>query len=327
VTLTLSNANVKAALTALESDEASLPEKIQMLVEMAAGLQKKPKSPEQLEDAVVLYRRGLELCPPDYPLLLARCWSGMGTALRTLPSDGAELLLEAKAAYETALPILEDYASPEEIAEVQMNLGGVLQGLVPFRAATISEAIQAYQKALTVFTGENYPQEFAIIQNNMAISYLSTHAASEGLEIRQAMAIQALTSALQWVTLFKQPREYAMLQNNLANVLQYLPSTHPVDNNLKAIAAYDEALKVRTAQETPLEYAATISNKANALSNLPDDLEHPEKGNYYNLLQAKTYYQEADQLFRQYQQFEQADIVGEALQTLEQELASHFSDQ
>ncbi|MGK7944410.1 MAG: hypothetical protein AB4058_08065 [Microcystaceae cyanobacterium] len=323
MTLTFSDANVKAALAALESDEASLPEKIKMLIEIAAGLQKKPKSPQQLEDAVLLYRRGLELCPPDYPLLVARCWSGMGTALRTIPADGADLLLEAKAAYETALPILEEYASPEEVAETQMNLGVVLQALVPFRGATVSEANQAYQKALTVFNGESYPQEFAIIQNNIAISYLSNALTPEGDEMRQAMAVQALKSALQWVTLRKHGQEYAMLQNNLANALQYLPSTHPVENNLEAIAAYDEALKVRTVQESPLEYAATISNKANALSNLPDDIEHPEKGNYHNLCQAKTYYQEADQLFRQYQQFDRLEVVSQALQGIEQELASY----
>ncbi len=115
MTITFSDANVKAALAAIESEGATLSEKIEMLIEMAAGLQKKPKSPQQLEDAVFLYRRGLELCTPDYPLLRARCWSGMGTALRTIPTEGAVLLLEAKTAYETALPILEEYASPEEV--------------------------------------------------------------------------------------------------------------------------------------------------------------------------------------------------------------------
>ncbi len=111
-----------------------------------------------------------------------------------------------------------------------------------------------------------------------------------------------------------------MLQNNLANALQYLPSTHAVDNNLKALAAYDEALKVRTPQDTPIEYANTLSNKANVLFNLPDDVDHPEGGNPNNLKQAKTYYQEAQQLFIRYGQQERAEVVAKALQDVETEL-------
>ncbi len=269
-----------------------------------------------------LYRRGLELCAPDYPLLSARCLSGMGTALRTIPGEGPELLLEAKKAYENALPILLEYASPEEIAEAQMNLGVCLQGLLPFRQATIQDVMEAYQQAVRVFSGESYPQEFAIIQNNIAIAYLSMPLGAEGGEMRHAMAVQSFEAALQWVTLIKQPLEYAMLQNNLANALQYLPSSHPVENNLKAVAAYDEALKVRTRQDTPVEYANTIANKANVLFNLPDDIEHPEKGNYNNLMEAKNYYQEAQEIFNQYGQWDKLEIVKTVLQEVEKELAN-----
>ena len=81
-----------------------------------------------------------------------------------------------------------------------------------------------------------------------------------------------------------------MLQNNLGNALQYVSSSHTVENNLRALDAYDEALKVRTRETSPLEYANTISNKANCLWNLPDDPEHPEAGNRANLTQANAYY-------------------------------------
>lgn len=320
--MTLGGANIKAALAAIESDEASLSEKIEMLIEIAAGLQENPKSPQQLEDAVFLYRRGLELSPPDDLLLRARCLSGMGTALRMIPAEGAELLLEAKTAYETALPILEKYASPEEVAELYMNIGVVLQGLVPFREATIKDTVKAYQRALRVFTGENYPQEFAILQNNIAITYLSISLTPEGEEIRQAMAVQCFEAALKWVTLIEHPSEYAMLQNNLANALQSLPSTHPVENNYKALAAYDEALKVRTPQDAPIEWANTISNKANVLFNLPDDIGDPERGNQNNLMQARTYYQKAQEMFSRYGQWEQVEIVKKALQDVEIQLGS-----
>jgi hypothetical protein len=36
-----------------------------------------------------------------------------------------------------------------------------------------------------------------------------------------------------------------MLQNNFGNALQYLQSTHTVENNLRAVVAYNESLSVR----------------------------------------------------------------------------------
>lgn len=322
MTPTISDANVKAALTAIESDMATTSEKVEMLIEMAAGLQNKPKTIQQLEDAVLLYRRGLELCPGEMPLLRARCLSGMGTALRTIPREGADLLLEAKTAYETALPILEEHASPEEVAEVHMNLGLVLQGLVGFHQATMQEAIQAYQKAAKVFTGESYPQEFAILQNNIAIAYLSLPLSPDKEKMRQGMAVQSFEAALKWVTLIDHPSEYAMLQNNLANALQYLNTSHPIENNLKALVAYDEALKVRTAQDTPIEYANTIANKANVLFNLPDDIEHPEGGNPSNLKQSQAYYQQAQKIFQDHGQWERVEIVTGMLNDIAKELSA-----
>lgn len=140
--------------------------------------------------------------------------------------------------------------------------------------------------------------------------------------MRQALAVQTFRQALQWVTLIDHPTEYAMLQNNLGNALQYLPSVHPVENNLQAVEAYDEALKVRTARDTPLEYANTIANKANVLINLPDDLDHPESGNPRRLQTAQDYYREAAELFRQYGRFDQVEAVQQTLQEIAVELAA-----
>jgi hypothetical protein len=111
-----------------------------------------------------------------------------------------------------------------------------------------------------------------------------------------------------------------MLQNNLGNALQYLPSVHPVENNLRALKAYNEALKVRTAKDTPVEYANTIANKANILFNLPDDIEHPEAGNINHLQTAKSLYEEARLIFVQYGESERAEMVAQALQDLDTEL-------
>jgi tetratricopeptide (TPR) repeat protein len=229
-------------------------------------------------------------------------------------------LQEARADYEEALPILQQLATAEEVAAAQMNLGLVLQSLVPKNLARISESIHFYHEALRVFTWEKYPQEYAILYNNIAIAYLSMPMSSERESLCQGLAIQSFEIALKHINIIDHPREYAMLQNNLGNALQYLVSSHPIENNLRAILAYDEALKVRNLQYTPLEYANTISNKANVLFNLPDDLEKPELGNLKNLLQAREYYQEAWQIFTEHQQLEQAEIVGKALEDLTVEI-------
>jgi tetratricopeptide (TPR) repeat protein len=143
---------------------------------------------------------------------------------------------------------------------------------------------------------------------------------SEREYLQQGLAVQSFETALQHINIIDHPREYAMLQNNLGNALQYLISSHPIDNNLRAISAYDEALKVRNLQDTPVEYAQTIANKANVLFNLPDNIEKPELGNPNNLLKAKKYYEQAWQIFTEHQQMEQAEIVANVLQDLNTEL-------
>ncbi len=317
MTPSMTDSAVKAAIAAIESESATTLEKIEMLTEIALGFQNQPKSPKQLEDAVLLYQRAIDLCADEQnPLACARVTAGLGTALRSIKSEGTDLLVQAKAAYEQALPILQEFASPEEVAEVEMNLGLVLQSLVPFHLAKMADSLHAYHRALRVFNAQTYPQEYAILHNNIAIAYLSMPLVSDGEDLRQALAVQSFEQALKWITLIDHPNEYAMLQNNLGNALQYLPSSHPVENNQRAIAAYDEALKVRNPKDTPVEYANTVSNKANALGNLPDNPEQPEVGNPHNLMLARGYYQEALEIFTNFGQMEQAQVVVQALEEL-----------
>ncbi|MBE9208872.1 hypothetical protein IQ244_20460 [Nostoc sp. LEGE 06077] len=320
MTPSITDSAVKAAMAAIASESATTAEKIQMLIEMAQGFQKKPKTAQDLRNAVGLYYRAYELSGEEYPLLKAKAQVGMAGTLQIIPQADTELLLQAKAGYEEALPILQELATPEEVAEAQMNYGLVLQSLAPYNLARISDSIQAYHEALRVFTWEDYPQDYAILYNNIAIAYLSMPMASEREYLRQGLAVQSFEVALKHINLIDHPREYAMLQNNLGNALQYLVSSHPVENNLKAIAAYNEALKVRNSRDTPLEYANTISNKANALFNLPDYPEQPELGNPQNLLQARSYYQEAWSIFTEHQQLEQAELVLQALKDVEGEI-------
>ena len=320
MTSSITDSFVKAAIASISSESATTAEKIQMLIEIAQGFQKKPKTAQDLHNAIGLFDRAYQMCGDDYVLLKARAKVGMAGSLQMIPDGGSQFLQQARADYQEALPILQQLATAEEVAAVQMNLGLVFQSLVPYNLAQITESIHAYHEALRVFTWENYPQEYAILHNNIAIAYLSMPMSSERESFRQGLAVQSFETALKHINLIEHPREYAMLQNNLGNALQYLVSSHPVDNNLRAVFAYNEALKVRNFQDTPLEYANTISNKANLLFNLPDDPEKPELGNPQNLLQAEEYYQEAWRIFTEHKQLEQAEMVAKALQDLTAEI-------
>jgi tetratricopeptide (TPR) repeat protein len=313
---------VKAALEALESEQATIIEKVEMLMEMAMGLQLKPKKPDQFFDAIALYDRALALCPEEEPLLAARIQARKGTALQSIPHPGPEYLHKAQAALEAALVEIHASGRAEEVAEVEMNLGLVIQNLAGMNQAPIADSIAAYQRALGVFTRDKYPAEYAILHNNLTTAFLSIPLSDERAKMREALAVQSFEEALKVINLVDQPSEYAMLQNNLGNVLQYISSSHAVENNCRALEAYDEALKVRNPKDTPIEYANTISNKANCLRNLPDDPADPEMGNRENLMKARSCYREARQLFLHFGDDAKAAIVEEALAEVERDLGT-----
>ena len=320
MTQSLAMSQVEAALKAVESDPATPAEKAEMLMEIAMGMQMRPKTAEQLDQAVLLYRRALEICPAGSPLLRARVTTRLGTALQALPSGGATALKEARDCYETALLTLKDNGKPEEVAELEMNLGLVQQSLSASGGARLHDAIQCYHRALRTFTREAYPQEFSILHNNLAIAYLSIPLSDERGKMREALAVQSFEEVLKVVNLVDHPSEYAMIQNNLGNALQYASSGHALENNLRALDAYDEALKVRNPRDTPFEYANTISNKANVLRNLPDDPDHPGLGREASLSKARELYREAQLIFARLNESNNAGVVEEALVDIEREL-------
>lgn len=320
MTQTLYTSQFDAAIAAAESDAASPEEKAEMLMEVAMGMQARPKSSEQLHQAIALYERALLACPVDAPLLQARVRARKGTAMQALPDGGTHALYKARDCYEQALPVLRDKAKPEEAAEAEMNLGLVLQSLVSAGGARIHDAIQCYHRALRVFVHELWPQEFAILHNNLAIAYLSIPLSDERGKMREALAVQSFEEVLKVINLVDHPTEYAMIHNNLGNALQYASSGHPLQNNLRALAAYEEALKVRNERDTPLEYANTISNRANVLRNLPEDPEQPRLGRQGSLLRARASYDEAKRIFESVGQHGNAAVVADALQDIELEL-------
>jgi len=310
---------VKAAHASARDDTASPAERAEMLMELAMGLQLRPKTPVHLHAALALYDDALRLCPPQESLLRARITARKGTVLQALPEGATASLEAAREAYEAAIPVLAECGRPEELAEAEMNFGLAIQHLAGAGRARLTDAIAAYQRALRTFDRSRFPVEFAILQNNLATAFLAMPFADDNSKMREALAVQAFEEGLSVVSLIEHPLEYAMLQNNLGNALQYVSSSHAVQNNLRAIEAYDEALKVRTRERTPLEYANTIANKANCLCNLRNIPVHLDDNPLGNVTAAKAYYQEAREIFVQYGEIEKADVATEALLQIERD--------
>jgi tetratricopeptide (TPR) repeat protein len=310
------------ALKMIEEENISGEEKVEMLMEIAKGIQQKPKSPKELYNAIKLYDKALEICPSTELLLIARVEAKKGTAYQAIPENGLVNLNLAQAQYEKSIPVLEKLGVPEELAEAEMNLGLVLQSLFGMGKVPITECIKAYQRSLKVFNSKKFPSEYAILHNNLATAFLSIPMSDERSKMREAMAVQSFEAALEVVNLIDYPTEYAMLQNNLGNALQYASSSHPVENNLRANEAYDEALKVRNERDTPLEYANTICNKANSLRNLPDDFDKPETGNRENLMTAQDLYRKASTIFKVNGDLAKVAVVDEVLLEIAQDLGT-----
>lgn len=319
---TISDAHYEAALKALDSEDATEEEKAEMLMEMAMGLQQRPKSPKQIEDAIELYSRSLNRCPENAVLLRARIRARQATAYQSLPYGNNKDLYQAEKAFKDALATFKVLGFEEEAAESEMNLGLVAQALAQNGGGRLQDAIQHYHNALRVFTKDDHPKDYAILHNNLAIAYLSMPMSDERGKMREALAVQSFEEVLKVINIIDQPSEYAMIQNNLGNALQYASTSHALANNLRALEAYDEALRVRNPRDTPMEYANTIANKANVLRNMPDDANDLTKGKRANLNNARDLYLEAREIFRQYGQTEGVANITETLREIDQEAAA-----
>jgi len=311
---------VRAGLEAARQESSSVAERADMLMELAMGLQQRPKTPDHLRAAVALYDEALGLCAEGEPLLAARIRARKGTALQALPGTDPGFIEAARAEYERALSVLNQSGLPEELAEAELNLGLALQELAGCGRARMTDAIAAYQRALRVFDARRYPVEFAILQNNLATAFLSLPLTEERGRIREALAVQCFEQALKVINMVDHPSEYAMLQNNLGNALQQATTSHAIENRMRAVVAYDEALKVRTRATAPLEYANTIANKANCLCGLPDDPARPELGHRENLRLARKLYELAREIYLQHGEVAKQELMMEALAEVDTEL-------
>ena len=311
--------HVRAAVARVHETDTSALQRADALSEIALDLQKQPRDPQALHDALYLYAQALELAA-DEPVAVARLRAGRGSARRRMPGSGQDDLLAAREDFAAALPVLAEAGSAEEVAELQLSYGLVVHALAQSGRANLQDAVTAYHAALRTFTASAYPREFATLHNNLATAYLSMRLSPEKEGLREAMAVQSFEHALEVVSLEEDPSEYAMLQNNLGNALQAMPSSHRLQNLARAVEAYDEALKVRTVRDTPVEYANTISNKANALMNLPDDMDDLDKGNPDNLRAAVALLEQASDVFARHHLPDRAQIVDGIVAELKAEL-------
>ena len=310
-------------MAAAADADASPQERAEMLMEIAMGLQARPQSAQQLVDAIGLYERALEVAPAEAALLQARIGARMGTALQALPDADAPGLERALQCFQAAIVTLQHLGRPEEVAEAELNQGLVLQSLSAIGRARVTDAIGAYQRALRTFTREAWPQEYSVLHNNLAIAYLSMPVSDERGRMREALAVQSFEEVLKVITLIDHPSEYAMINNNLGNALQYASSSHVLENNLRALAAYDEALRVRNPRDTPVEYANTIANKANVLRNLVPDPARASLGGGLTdpLTDALALVREAQALFERFGDAAKAALMREAAGEIEAERA------
>jgi tetratricopeptide (TPR) repeat protein len=89
-----------------------------------------------------------------------------------------------------------------------------------------------------------------------------------GDTLRTGIAVQSFRQALKVYDRNRDPDRWSSVQMNLASALQYLPSSHPEENLIRAVEAYEEVLQVRTEARDPVAHARVLLNQANALAHL-----------------------------------------------------------
>lgn len=314
---------IQTTSLAVNHDFASLNtvDRVKALLGIVQEYQQYAKTSSEIQQMVYFCCQALELTQrlESEPLLQARSLAALGTVLRCLPDCNHEVLVEARMAYEQALPLLQEHAELEEVATTYLHLGCVLRALMVDGLAQLEDVIEVHEYAQRIFTSQDYPREYALLQNNLAIAYLTLPYHHP----LRPLAISILEQALNHVSLTDCPWEYALLHNNLGNALQCLPTHHAGANSWHAIAAYDEALKVRNPVDTPLDFADTLVSKANALAHLRDD--HYSSNALCYALQARNLLLEAQAIFHQQQQRSRVQAIALSLAELDEMLGWELS--
>ncbi|MBI4940098.1 MAG: hypothetical protein HY830_05060, partial [Actinobacteria bacterium] len=180
-------------------------------------------------------------------------------------------------AYVEAVDALRGMTAVEHaLGELALGLGTAYHELAASReegSGLLVEAVRCYHLALRILKApEGRPQErperYAFAHSNLALCYLAMPMTGDRDKLRRGVAVQSLREALKYYTREEHPAEWASVTLNLANAMQYLPTTHPVENLVEAVGLYDEVLAVRSADDDPLGYARVLANQGTALSHL-----------------------------------------------------------
>jgi hypothetical protein len=183
-----------------------------------------------------------------------------------LPADDVAAVV---AHLKSGLRLAEHVEEPLVKAELWMKLGVALQEAGAGDRAALLEAVNAYQGALqSGVTEDGQPDWFGRIQNNLGLAYLSIPAREASDQLRAGIAVQSFRHALKVYDRETHPDMWATVSMNLANALQYLPSSHPEENLMRAVDIYEEVLEVRTEPRDPVAHALVLVNQANALAHL-----------------------------------------------------------
>jgi tetratricopeptide (TPR) repeat protein len=181
------------------------------------------------------------------------------------------------AAYVEAVDALRGMSAVEHaLGELALGLGTAYHELAASReegAGLLVEAVRCYHLALRILKApdgrpQERPERYAFAHSNLALCYLAMPMTGDRDKLRRGVAVQSLREALKYYTREEHPAEWASVTLNLANAMQYLPTTHPVENLVEAVGLYDEVLAVRSADDDPLGYARVLANQGTALSHL-----------------------------------------------------------
>jgi tetratricopeptide (TPR) repeat protein len=210
------------------------------------------------------------------PLLAAQLLGQLAALLK----DDPDRFPEAVNHYKDAIQFAGDTPLVWLRAELWLSLGLTYQEQADGRRGMLLEAIKAYQQAIACgLSMDCHADLFAEAHNNLALAYLSVPPTAASDQLRMAVALQSFREALKVFTKEAQPERWASTTLNLANALQYLPSGHPAENLMQAVALYDEVLTVRTRASDPVGYARVLANQANALAHLGQFSQALEKLN------------------------------------------------
>ena len=181
-------------------------------------------------------------------------------------------LLDAIAAYQTALGLAPRDRVPLDWARTQNNLGNALRilGARESGTARLDQAVEAYRAALLERTRDRVPPDWAMTQNNLG-NALVTLGARESGTARLDQAVEAYRATLLEWTRDRVPLDWATTQNNLGVALETLGARESGTARLdQAVEAYRASLLERTRDRAALDWAQSLYNLANTLALLAE---------------------------------------------------------